>query len=178
MLGLTGLTACEKKAAPVAAVKKPVTDPAFDSRWKELAQEGVAALYIEDDNGEGLMGNVRRASDLRSDPAEDEVMAVADETLPEYPGGKAIQFVIRRHLSAVKTCYMRMGRSGPVRSGKAILSFEIGADGTPKGVKIDAPVFKGTSLSDCMSRQVARWSFPKSQKGGGSVSYPFVFVGG
>lgn len=30
----------------------------------------------------------------------------------------------------------------------------------------------------CMTAQIARWSFPKSQKGGGSVSYPLLLVGG
>ena len=182
LLALLSVSACEKQAAaPVAsAPTEPAAavDPEFDSRWKSLAQEGVEALYIEDDKGEGLMGNVRRASDLRPDPAKDETMAVEQAVLPEVPPGEVIQAVIRRQMSAVKGCYMSMGRSGPVRSGKAIVTFGIGADGAVSAVKVDAPNFSGTSLSQCVSNQVARWSFPKSQKGGGSVSYPFVFVGG
>jgi hypothetical protein len=182
LLALVSVSACEKQAAtPVASAPSepaPAVDPAFDSKWKDLAQQGVEALYIEDDKGEGLMGNVRRASDMRPDPAKDETMAVEQATLPEVPAGELVQSVIRRQMSAVKGCYMSMGRTGPVRSGKAIVTFGIGADGAVSGVKVDAPNFAGTSLSKCVSNQVARWSFPKSQKGGGSVSYPFVFVGG
>jgi len=182
LLALLSVSACEKQAAtPVASAPSepaPAADPAFDSKWKDLAQQGVEALYIEDDNGEGLMGNVRRASDMRPDPARDEAMAVEQATLPDVPPGALVQSVIRRQMSAVKGCYMSMSRSGPVRSGKAIVTFGIGADGAVSAVKVDAPNFAGTSLSKCVSSHVARWSFPKSQKGGGSVSYPFVFVGG
>jgi hypothetical protein len=73
---------------------------------------------------------------------------------------------------------MSIARTGQVRSGKAIVSFAIGADGRPASVKVDAPTFHDTPLPGCVTAQIARWSFPRSQKGGGSVSYPFVFVGG
>jgi outer membrane biosynthesis protein TonB len=79
---------------------------------------------------------------------------------------------------AVRGCYMNMARTGQARSGKAIVSFSIGADGRPASLRVDAPAFSDTPLPACVTAQVSRWSFPKSQKGGGQVSYPFVFVGG
>lgn len=177
MLGAAGLAACEKKAGQ-ARGGELAADPEFDAKWKELASKGVEALYIEDDKGEGLMGNVRRASDLRPDPSANEVIAAADAPLPDHPAGESVQSVIRRNLAAVKSCYMALGKAGAAPSGKAIVSFEIGPDGSTNSVKIDAPVFDGTPLTGCVTGQVARWTFPKSQKGGGLVSYPFVFVGG
>ncbi len=58
VVGLTAL-GCTKKAeeskAPAAAT------PEFDQKWSSLADKDLEVFYIEDDRGEGLMGNVRRA---------------------------------------------------------------------------------------------------------------------
>jgi hypothetical protein len=172
MVVLGSLAACAKKADTGEA---PAADPDFDKQWASLATNGVEALYIEDDRGEGLMGNVRRATKPQSVALPGESPSGA---LPVQPNGEDVQRIIRGNLAAVKGCYMAMARSGSPRSGKAIVSFDIGADGRPAGVRVEAPQFKGTALPSCMMGQVARWTFPRSQKGGGSVSYPFVFVGG
>jgi hypothetical protein len=167
---LATLGGCAKKEAAPA-------DPEFDRRWSALATGGNEALYIEDDRGEGLMGNVRRATKPQPVPVLPPGESPAG-SLPEQPNGDDVQKVIRSNLAAVKGCYMLMARAGSARSGKAILTFGIGADGKPADVAVDAPQFRGTALPNCMMGQVARWTFPKSQKGGGSISYPFVFVGG
>jgi outer membrane biosynthesis protein TonB len=156
------------------------SDPEFDKKWAALAQAGTDVAYIEDDRGEGLMGNVRRASRVKAEapvlaaPAGDQVLAA----LPEQPAGEEVQRIIRGNLMAVRGCYMNMARTGQAKSGKAIVSFSIGADGRPASLRVDAPTFNDTPLPGCVTAQISRWSFPKSQKGGGSVSYPFVFVGG
>jgi hypothetical protein len=154
-------------------------DPAFDKKWAELAQAGAEVAYIEDDRGEGLMGNVRRASRVKADPpAAEPSQGEAAALLPPVPSGEEVQKIIKGNLMAVRGCYMNIARTGQGRSGKAIVSFAIGADGKPAAVRVDAPSFVDTPLPACVTSQVARWSFPKSQKGGGSVSYPLVFVGG
>jgi hypothetical protein len=159
----------------------PTSDPEFDKKWAALAQAGADVAYIEDDRGEGLMGNVRRASRVKAEPspvltapAGDQALAV----LPEQPAGEEVQRIIRGNLMAVRGCYMNMARTGQAKSGKAIVSFTIGADGRPASLHVDAPTFSDTPLPGCVTAQISRWSFPKSQKGGGSISYPFVFVGG
>lgn len=154
-------------------------DPEFDKKWAALAQSGLEVAYIEDDRGEGLMGNVRRASRVKADPpALVPGPSGAVDILPEQPSGDEVQRIIRGNLIAVRGCYMTMARSGQAPTGKAIVSFMIGADGKPATVRVDAPNFRDTPLSNCMTAQIERWAFPKSQKGGGVVSYPFVFVGG
>jgi hypothetical protein len=165
---------CTKKAAPVA-------DPDFDKKWAELAQTGIDVAYIEDDRGEGLMGNVRRASRVKSEPpavVAGEANAGNPGALPAQPSGEQVQRIIRGNLMAVRGCFMSMARTGQARSGKAIVSFTIGADGKATGLKVDAPAFTGTPLPGCVTAQISHWEFPKSQRGGGQVSYPFVFVGG
>lgn len=185
VLGLvTGglVAACSQKAAPrttAAAANVPTADPEFEKKWAELAQAGAEVAYIEDDRGEGLMGNVRRAARVKAEPpaiapAQEQAAAV----LPAQPSAEEVQKVIKGNLMAVRGCYMNIARTGQGRSGKAIISFAIGADGKPTAVRVDAPSFVDTPLPACMTAQITRWSFPKSQKGGGSVSYPLLFVGG
>jgi hypothetical protein len=171
-LALLGLSGCTRKTAPVGS-----GDPAFDKQWASLAQAGVEVSYIEDDRGEGLMGNVRRASRVKADPPSS-VQAAADPGgLPDQPPGEQVQGIIRSNLMSVRGCFMSIARTGQARSGKAIVSFTIGADGRPAGLRVDAPSFTDTPLPRCVTAQVSRWEFPRSQKGGGRVSYPFVFVG-
>jgi outer membrane biosynthesis protein TonB len=182
VVGLAG--ACSKRAenkGASAVASAPTSDPEFDRKWAALARTGADVAYIEDDRGEGLMGNVRRAARMKTEPppvltgpAGPEAVAA----LPEQPAGEEVQRIIRGNLMAVRGCYMNMARTGQARSGKAIVSFSIGADGRPASLRVDAPAFSDTPLPACVTAQVSRWSFPKSQKGGGQVSYPFVFVGG
>lgn len=171
----------ENKGSPSAVASAPTSDPEFDKKWAALAHAGADVAYIEDDRGEGLMGNVRRASRVKAEPppvltGPAAAQAVAD--LPLQPAGEEVQRIIRGNLMAVRGCYMNMARTGQARSGKAIVSFSIGADGRPASLHVDAPAFSDTPLPGCVTAQISRWSFPRSQKGGGSVSYPFVFVGG
>jgi len=160
-------------AVPVAAAAPQSAE--FDQKWAALATKEVDAFYVEDDRGEGLMGNVRRARH-ESPPAaggkSDTVAAPANLTQQE------IQQVIRQNLPGVKACFLRIAREGGQRSGKAIVSFDVGPSGDVRGTKVDAPAFQGTSLPNCVSGMVSHWAFPKSQSGELAVSYPFVFVGG
>jgi len=182
LLGLLVVGCSEKKTATgeQSATKVAQSDPKFDQDWSKLAQTGVEALYIEDDRGQGLMGNVRRASSMETVPAAVAPVAPRDPNgpLPDQPAGEEVQKVIKQNLANVKACYLRMTREGSSKSGKAIVSFQIGPDGRVAGVKVDAPSFDGTVLPTCMTGQISNWAFPKSTKGGLAVSYPFVFVGG
>lgn len=122
------------------------------------------------------MGSVRRTRPEKA--ANPEIAPVGTAGLPAEVVGAEIHKIIRSNLSSVKGCYLTMSRQGVARSGKAIVTFAIGEDGRPKDVRVEAPSFQGTVLPSCISSQVSFWAFPKSQKGGGVVSYPFVFVGG
>ena len=158
----------------------PRPPSAFDQRWSALAQQGSQAFYIEDDRGEGLMGNVLRAQDgaLAMAPALAQSYRGTAGNLPEAPDNEQVQRLIRQYLPGVKSCYMQISRAGDTRSGKAIVSFQIGGSGRVEGLNVDAPAFDGTKLSTCITGQISRWSFPPSRKGLAALSYPFVFVGG
>jgi hypothetical protein len=150
----------------------------FDSRWTTLAQQGTEAYYIEDDRGEGFMGNV-----LRSQTGALAMAPLLPESykggghLPDQPDRDRVQKLVRQYLPGVKSCYLQMSRDGNAPSGKAIVSFQIAGNGRVQALNVDAPAFEGTPLSGCITSQVTRWVFPASRKGLGAMSYPFVFVG-
>ena len=164
---------CARGAKP-AAGGAPSNAP-FDRQWSSLAQNETDVFYIEDDRGEGLMGNVRR---VRHEQTVAAPAPVADQGVPQDLSADDVQRVIRQNLPGVRACFLRISRSGEQRSGKAIVSFHVGPSGDVQDAKVDAPAFDGTSLPACVSGTVSHWAFPKSQKGGVAMSYPFVFVGG
>jgi hypothetical protein len=157
--------------APAAPAPAATGNAEFDQKWAALAAQDLDAFYVEDDRGEGLMGNVRRARHQQSG-ADKPIAASANLTQAQ------IQQVVRQNLPSVKACYLRISHEGEQRSGKAIVSFDVGPSGDVRGTKVDAPSFQGTSLPGCVSGMVSHWAFPKSQSGGLAISYPFVFVGG
>jgi hypothetical protein len=164
---------CSKAAPPTPALAPApghaADDPSFDR-----------AFYIEDDRGEGLMGNVLRAQGGALAMAPDlqaSLRQTGGQALPLSPNPDEVQKVIRQNLGGVKSCYLRVTRDGEPRSGKAIVSFQVGASGHVEELRIDAPAFSGTSLPACVTGQISHWIFPASQKGGLAISYPFVFVG-
>ena len=167
---ITTAAGCSKKSpAPGRST------PAFDQHWTTLAQRGTEAFYIEDDGGEGLMGNVLRSQSGKG--ALQPIKADSKEPLPDQPDNDKVQQIVRQYLPGVKSCYLRMSRAGSPPSGKAIVSFQIAGSGQVQELKVDAPAFEGTQLGGCISGQVARWVFPASRKGMDGMSYQFVFVG-
>ena len=142
--GLRGFGLCEqgKQGSPGDEGSGP-SSPEFDQKWSALAKEDVDVFYIEDDRGEGLMGNVRRARGAADAPAT----KGSDSPMPPAKlSHEDAQRVIKQNLAGVRTCFMRLGQGGSQRSGKAIVSFEIGPAGDVKDTKVDAPAFSGTSL--------------------------------
>jgi hypothetical protein len=168
-----GLVACARAGRQPA----PAPTGAFERQWSALAQKDVDVMYIEDDRGEGLMGNVRRARHAPAAPAAP-LPAASAQGVPQDLSPDEVQRVIRQNLPGVRGCFLRMAQAGDQRSGKAIVSFHVGPGGDVQDTKVDAPAFEGTSLATCVSGMVSHWAFPKSQKGGLAMSYPFVFVGG
>ena len=130
-VAVAGLLAlgCAKKSdeqqAPAAA------SPEFDQKWSALAEKDVEVFYIEDDRGEGLMGNVRRARARQQRRLN--AKASDSPVTPAMLSHEAVQRVIRQNLAGVRACFLRIGRDGNQRSGKAIVSFEIGAGGRRAG---------------------------------------------
>src|SRR5215471_21804123 len=103
VVGLTAL-GCTKKAdeskAPAASSAE------FDQKWSSLAEKDSEVFYIEDDRGEGLMGNVRRARHGNNDTLSAKVEDPAGT--PATLSQDAVQRVIRQNLAGVRACFLRI----------------------------------------------------------------------
>jgi hypothetical protein len=178
MLGLGAVGACSR---PGAGAPGGAPSP-FDKRWEKIQQQGAEAYRITDEQGAAMMDNVlgAQAGALAMAPwlAESMKGGARSGPLPDRPDANDVQKLVRQYIPGVKSCYQRMTRDGDTRSGKAIVSFQIGSNGHVEGLNVEAPAFEGTQLSSCIDGQVSRWVFPASRKGGSPSSYPFVFVGG
>jgi hypothetical protein len=166
---------CNKGSAAAGPAPSP-----FDKRWDSLQQQGAQAIRIVDEPGTALMDNVlgAQAGALAMAPWMAESLKNAKAgSLPDQPNPEDVQKLVRQYVPGVKSCYQRLTRSGDMRTGKAIVSFQIGADGHVAGLNIDAPAFDGSQLVGCIDSQVSHWVFPPSRNGISSSSYPFVFVG-
>jgi TonB family protein len=106
-------------------------------------------------------------------------------TGPEVIGGtvktrgrldkEIIRRVIRGHLKEVKFCYERELVRKPDLYGRITVQFTI----TPTGSVVASAVAQSTlgdrGVEQCITRAVARWTFPQPQDGGVVlVNYPFV----
>jgi hypothetical protein len=169
-----GIGACSKPATGGAGEPTP-----FDKRWETLQQQGAQAIRIVDDRGAALMDNVLGAQGgaLAMAPWVAQSLK-GGGSLPERPDYQEVQKLVRAYVPGVKSCYDRMTREGDTRTGKAIVSFQIGGDGHVQALSVEAPAFEGSQLTSCIDGQVSRWKFPPSRQGLSASSYPFVFVGG
>ncbi|MDX2023159.1 MAG: AgmX/PglI C-terminal domain-containing protein [Deltaproteobacteria bacterium] len=191
---------CSKKA--------PKPDDAFTSQWRELSSREVFYIeddggqglmgrvprgeHLPDKTGMAAEYDERTGADLHPTrppvPVAPRVAATGGQTggagaaatapLPEALTFSEVSSVVRRNLGGVRVCYLKLTRSGSSPSGRAIVSFSVEPAGKVGQVRVDAPVFQDTSLPNCVSEQVKHWSFPQTQKGGATVQYPLVFVGG
>src|SRR5580765_1788902 len=94
VVGLTAL-GCTKKAEETKAPATSIAE--FDQHWSTLAEKDLEVFYIEDDRGEGLMGNVRRARHGNNDALN----AKVEEPIgtPANLSQDQVQRVIRQNLA-------------------------------------------------------------------------------
>jgi hypothetical protein len=171
-LGLVAVGGCNRGSASGASSP-------FDKRWEALAQQGAQAIRISDDQGAALMDNVlgtqTGAVAMAPFMAESMKGGARPGVVPERLDQNDVQKIVRQYLPGVKSCYQRLTREGDTRTGKAIVSFQIGGNGHVEALSIDAPAFDGSQLSSCIDNYVSRWVFPVSRSGAANMSYPLVF---
>jgi len=86
-----------------------------------------------------------------------------------------IRRIIRRHLNEVKFCQERELVRGGRATGRIVLQFTIGGEGTVLASTIQSSTVGNPAIEQCMAQAVRRWEFPKPRGGGVVVvSYPFI----
>lgn len=127
---------------------------------------GIAALTV--------MLTTLAAPVVAAEKADKEAAAAAAPVISPAVAEQRAYAVVRSRLTALKACYLNGSRSGEAVSGKAQVSFTIGADGKATNIKVEAPALEGTGVSACVSAAVARWGFQREASA--HVSFPVLFV--
>lgn len=92
-----------------------------------------------------------------------------------------VRRVVRRHLNEIRFCYEQQLERHPLLEGRAVVRFEIEADGTVVQAHATASMTVGSgrvsvpSFETCLANAFRRWSFPNNL-GPLEVTYPFRFL--
>ena len=89
-----------------------------------------------------------------------------------------IREVVRANISQIRACYNQALTKDPKASGKVVIDFTIGEQGTVTKSTVAANDLKDASVSVCMSSVITGWVFPKPDGGHVEVTYPFVLEPG
>jgi hypothetical protein len=87
----------------------------------------------------------------------------------------AIARVVNAHLQEVYACYEAALLERPKLAGKDTVAWQIGADGRVHRARIASSTLPPSSLESCLLNKLGAWTFPTSDRGPVTVSYPFVF---
>ena len=89
-----------------------------------------------------------------------------------------IDKVVKSRQGLIKSCYQRELDRTKGLGGKLVVAFSISADGVVGRNKIDGgkSTLRNDAVEECVLRQIAKLKFPA--KGGGVVTYPFIFSQG
>lgn len=87
-----------------------------------------------------------------------------------------IQAVIQEHRKDIAQCYESALANSPTLAGKITVKFTISLEGKVQAVSVAESTMKAPAVEQCVTEQVATWTFPKP-KGNGIVvvAYPFAF---
>ena len=89
-----------------------------------------------------------------------------------------IREVIQAQLPGIRACYNQALAKDPEASGKIVIEFTIGEQGTVTHSAVAESDMKDASVPTCVSSVIASSLFPKPVGGHVVVSYPFVLEPG
>ena len=86
--------------------------------------------------------------------------------------------VVKREMGGIKYCYEKGLKKNPKLSGKIVIEFLIGVNGSVRSSRVVFSSMGAPSVERCIARRVTRFRFPKPKKGSVKVNYPFIFTSG
>lgn len=151
-----------------SGAEAPSENPQFDSEWSRLVGAGATVQQID-------------SSPAVGNNASDGVAGLLSAAIPETPTAgpltaPEVDRVMRSRLGSIRMCQAQAERRARLPSGKVIVRFDIGTNGSVENVQVSGPQFDQTSLLSCISSTVRHMTFrPSTQPF--AAAYPFVFAG-
>jgi outer membrane biosynthesis protein TonB len=140
--------------------------------------EGVGTVMGTGDVDVGGSGAANRKKQVAGNkrPAEKKVeVTTGTPTVKGQLSKELIDREVRRHRAQITFCYNKQLLRFPDLSGKVLLSWVIGMDGSVKGAKVKSSSLGNADAESCMVRALESWVFPKPEGGVVQVDYPFIF---
>ena len=140
--------------------------------------EGVGTIHGTGDIDVGGAGASNRAKGVKGSkrPKERKVsVRTGQASVKGQLSKELIDREVRRHRAQITFCYNKQLLRHPNLSGKVVLRWVIGMDGSVRSAKIQTSSLGNQDAESCMVRALESWRFPKPEGGVVQVDYPFIF---
>ncbi|RKH88559.1 DUF4339 domain-containing protein [Corallococcus sp. AB045] len=103
--------------------------------------------------------------------------------IPPEPGGGTldrlqqsdIMQVVLNNKPAIVKCVNEQKQKDPSLSGKLVMRWTVQTSGKTTGVSCRTDEFRSSHMATCITGLIKSWSFPKHQKQGEPIDFPFTF---
>ncbi|WP_375743977.1 adventurous gliding motility protein GltJ [Corallococcus interemptor] len=130
-----------------------------------------------DDDFDELFGTKKAA------PAKPASKPTATAYIPPEPGGGTldrlqqsdIMQVVLSNKPAIVKCVNEQKQKDPSLSGKLVMRWTVQTSGKTSNVSCRTDEFRSSYMATCITGLIKSWSFPKHQKQGEPIDFPFTF---
>jgi hypothetical protein len=164
------------KREPRVSREAPAVEGA--AQQKVARKERASAA---DDEFDELFGTKKKPT--REPPPEPTVRpttyvppaTVTTQTTPERLAQSDIMQVVLANKAAIVKCVNEQKQKDPGASGKLVMRWTIQPSGKTTAISCQTPEFRSTHVARCISGLIKGWSFPRHQKQGEPIDFPFTF---
>ncbi len=144
---------------------------------KKFAVGGSGGALNQFGIGEGIVGDGKSISQAFKGKGQVAIdVRAGDPLVSAGLTQEEILRVVRLNLNQIKNCYERWLQRVPAASGKVMVQFVVGVDGSIETIKVASGTISDSVMTDCLLSRIQKWKF--SQPRGGksvTVNYPFNF---
>ncbi|WP_223644847.1 adventurous gliding motility protein GltJ [Corallococcus sp. EGB] len=116
-------------------------------------------------------------------PAKPASKPTATAYIPPEPGGGTperlqqsdIMQVVLNNKPAIVKCVNEQKQKDPSLSGKLVMRWTVQTSGKTTNVSCRTDEFRSSYMATCITGLIKSWSFPKHQKQGDPIDFPFTF---
>jgi hypothetical protein len=144
-------------------------DTIVASRKKSASSDDLSDLFGDEEEEEPVAkaSGKKRTAYIPPEPGK--------VNLPETLGQSDIMGVVLANKPAIVRCVNEQKKKDPGLSGKLVMRWSIQTSGKTSGVSVRTDEFKSTYMASCITGLVKSWTFPRHQRQGDPIDFPFTF---
>jgi predicted Zn finger-like uncharacterized protein len=163
---------------PTTTASRP-TSSETEPPPKVASNEPRPKPEVSDDEFDELFGTKKPAK--REEPADTKRPATyippepGTSKTPERLAQSDVMQVVLNNKPAIVKCVNEQKKKDPTISGKLVMKWTIQTSGKTSAIACQSAEFKSTYMAKCIGDLIKTWSFPKHQKQGDPIVFPFTF---